>query len=99
MISKRQKLSNSLSLLLLQRTRNTPIQGSKSRTARHDNVRGAFRVRDGQAVRGLRIVLADDVMTTGATLVEAARACRAVGAATVSAACLAREVSATGHLP
>ena len=79
------------------RIRETDSQVGLGRAARRANVAGAFR---GTApLHGLHVLLIDDVMTTGATLVEAARACRAVGAATVSAACLAREVSATGHLP
>jgi len=79
------------------RIRETDSQVGLGRAARRANVAGAFR---GTApLHGLHVLLIDDVMTTGATLVEAARACRAVGAATVVAACLAREVSATGHLP
>ena len=46
----------------------------------------------GQAatIRGRRLVLVDDVMTSGATLHEAARALRRAGAASVSAVVLAR---------
>jgi predicted amidophosphoribosyltransferase len=52
------------------------------------NVRGAFtRVRD---VRGLRLALVDDVMTTGATLEEASRALVAGGAARIEAWVVAR---------
>jgi ComF family protein len=74
----------------LKRIRNTPSQKALSPTARHENVRGAFRVRSTAAVRGCSVLLVDDVMTTGATAHEAARALRAAGAKRVVVAALAR---------
>jgi predicted amidophosphoribosyltransferase len=57
---------------------------------RAENVRGAFRVRQPDAVRGQRILLVDDVMTTGATLKEASTALLRVRASAVYVAVLAR---------
>ncbi|MBN2584666.1 MAG: ComF family protein, partial [Planctomycetes bacterium] len=65
---------------LLVRTRDTPPQVGLSATARRENVRGAFRVRDPAMVKDRRILLLDDVMTTGATVGECARALRRAGA-------------------
>jgi ComF family protein len=61
----------------LRRTRSTPKQTlQESPTARQDNVRGAFSARAGADVRDQTILLIDDVLTTGATASEAARALR-----------------------
>jgi ComF family protein len=73
----------------LRRVRNTPKQVGQSFAARQENVRGAFRARRRAPVAGRRVLLVDDVMTTGATLGEAARALRAAGAAQVAVAVLA----------
>ncbi len=75
---------------LLVRTRPTPSQQARSAAARRENVRGAFRVRRGVAVSGSRVLLVDDVMTTGATADAAATALRQAGAAQVAIAILAR---------
>lgn len=53
----------------LRRIRETAVQAGLSREARLDNVRGAFHSRCGPPVR---VLLVDDVRTTGATLLEAA---------------------------
>ncbi len=74
----------------LRRVRNTPKQVGRSFAARQENVRGAFRARRGAPLAGRSVLLVDDVMTTGATLGEAARALRTAGAARVSVAALAR---------
>ncbi|MEX2185995.1 MAG: phosphoribosyltransferase family protein [Pirellulales bacterium] len=75
---------------LLVRRRNTPPQASLPPSARQANVRGAFRVRRPGSVQGSRILLVDDVMTTGATCREAASTLIAAGAAAVFVAVLAR---------
>jgi ComF family protein len=72
---------------LLQRTRETPTQTALTPEGRHANVAGAFRARD---VSGLRLVLVDDVFTTGATLASAGAALMAAGAARVEAVTFAR---------
>ncbi|MBP2232327.1 ComF family protein [Azospirillum agricola] len=78
---------------LLLRQRATPTQGGLNREGRHRNVRGAFRLRCGPAsVEGKRVVLVDDVLTTGATLAECARVLGRAGAARVDVLTLARVV-------
>lgn len=70
--------------------RRTRKQGMLLPAERAENVRGAFRVRQPDAVRGQRILLVDDVMTTGATLKEAATALLRARASAVYVAVLAR---------
>ncbi|HYE51753.1 MAG TPA: ComF family protein [Azospirillaceae bacterium] len=79
---------------LLLRRRRTPSQGGLSRAGRARNVAGAFAVRPGRdaLVRGARIVLVDDVYTTGATAEECARVLLRAGAARVDVLALARVV-------
>lgn len=67
----------------LVRIRDTKVQSKLSREARRDNVRGAFHVNRGRSAAGRRVLLVDDVYTTGATLGEAARELRRAGAASV----------------
>jgi len=57
---------------------------------RRKNVRGAFYARSGSKLAGKRILLVDDVMTTGATADEGARALLAAGAAAVYVATVSR---------
>ena len=73
---------------LLRRTRATRPQVGLGIADRHANVEGAFEA-DARC-EGRRIVLVDDVVTTGSTLAAAAAALRAAGAASVDAWCVAR---------
>ena len=77
----------------LGRTRATTAQYRLDRRHRASNVRDAFAVRPGfgAQVDGRWVVLVDDVVTTGATLCEGARALLAAGAIAVSAITVARE--------
>lgn len=80
--------SDSLSLV---RVRSTPSQVGLSRREREENVRGAFAVREDRRgrIEGRRIVLIDDVVTTGATVSAATRALRRAGAEHVAVLSLA----------
>ena len=70
------------------RVRETPPQAGLSREARLKNVRGAFDCAG--RLDGMRVAVVDDVMTTGATLSEAAQALKKAGAVHVSAWVIAR---------
>ncbi len=76
----------------LRRRRATPTQGGLTAPQRRANVRGAFELhpRRSAAIVGRRVLLVDDVLTTGATLDEAARVLRRAGAADVYALAVAR---------
>ena len=78
---------------VLVRTRPTRPQTDLDAEARRANVRDAFAVPRPAAVAGRRLLLVDDVLTTGATVGAAARALRAAGAAAVGVVTLARVVA------
>jgi len=65
---------------LLRRVKPTVTQTRLSREQRADNVHGAFAFCGRKKLRGEKIVLVDDVMTTGATTNACARALRRAGA-------------------
>ena len=75
---------------VLTRVRATKPQAGLSHHERRRNVDGAFAVRRNDAVRGKRVILVDDVMTTGATLGACAKALKAAGARSVAALTVAR---------
>jgi ComF family protein len=77
---------------LLVRTRNDPPQASLGARARRLNLCGAFAMRRGARVDGLRILVVDDVTTSGATLGEAIAVLLAAGAAHVHGLALLRSV-------
>ena len=74
----------------LERLRYTTTQTAFDRAERMENLRDAFRLRKKADVRGLRVLLIDDVLTTGSTLSECARVLKAGGALSVHAATAAR---------
>lgn len=74
----------------LKRRRRTGSQAGLSHAQRRANVSGAFAVRRPKRVRGRRVLLVDDVMTTGATASACAAALKQAGAAYVAVLTLAR---------
>lgn len=74
----------------LKRIRYTTTQTAHDRAERMRNLDGAFRLRPGADVQGLRVLLIDDVLTTGSTLSECARVLKTGGAVSVHAATAAR---------
>lgn len=77
---------------VLARVRPTRPQVELDQSERASNVSGAFQVADKTRVRGKRILLLDDVLTTGATVDECARVLRRGGAKCVDVVVLARAV-------
>lgn len=75
---------------LLVRTRKTLPQADLPPSRRFENVRGAFRLAAGYDIRGARVLLVDDILTTGATCSEAAKVLKQAGAASVAVAVIAR---------
>lgn len=74
----------------LRRVRNTAAQAGLTSAKRRLNVSGAFRAKKRAALAGRRILLIDDVMTTGATAASCARALGKAGARQVTLLTLAR---------
>ena len=80
---------------VLKRVRATPQQVGLSKPERANNVQGAFRVPAEQKaeIAGKRVVLIDDVLTSGATVDTCARALLRAGAAHVDVLVFARVVA------
>ncbi len=76
----------------LSRSRWTAPQTELSRRERRKNIKGAFSVRHPERIKGRKIVLVDDVYTTGATVNECARVLMKAGAEFVDVLTLARAV-------
>jgi ComF family protein len=74
----------------LRRTRYTASQAGLNESERRANLRGSFAVRRAEQIAGKRILLVDDVFTTGSTLRAAAAVLKAEGVAHVAALTLAR---------
>jgi len=74
----------------LVKTRPAPPQTSLAAGERAANVRGAYAVRDPGRIRGLTLIVVDDVFTTGATIGECAAALKGAGAREVRALTVAQ---------
>ena len=76
---------------LLEKIKNTPAQSSLTDgRKRESNVAGVYKVPDPKLVKGQRVLVIDDIRTTGATLEEAARTLRKAGASQILAAAFCR---------
>lgn len=76
----------------LRRCRATPSQGTKTKKQRHQNVAGAFQVpeKEKARLRGKKIILIDDVFTTGATVDQATKTLLKAGVLSVDVLTVAR---------
>jgi len=75
---------------ILRRTRPTETQTHLDREERMQNLNGAFQIFNPQRILGKRVLLVDDVLTTGSTLSECARVLKKAGATSVLVFTLAR---------
>lgn len=83
---------------LLRKIRHNPAQsGISDPAARKANVQGVYRVKDPGAVAGKRILLLDDILTTGATAGEAGRTLLGAGAKEVHCAVIAAARKESHH--
>lgn len=77
---------------LLEKTRNVKAQSlTGSAEARRKNIAGAYAAASAELIRGKRILIFDDIVTTGSTLAECAKVLKSCGAASVTAAAVARK--------
>ncbi|MBI2083741.1 MAG: ComF family protein [Deltaproteobacteria bacterium] len=74
------------------RVRRTPLQTTLNREERMKNLKEAFQVLDPKKIDGKKLLLVDDVYTTGSTLTAATKALLKVGVQSVSASVVARAV-------
>jgi len=82
----------SIKTKILVRIRPTPPQTGLGRNDRQSNVHGAFQLKNGDAVKAKKILLVDDVYTTGATVNECARVMLNAGAEQVDVLTIARAI-------
>ena len=75
---------------IVRRRRSTSPQAGLTNAKRRANVQGAFAIKNGVRLDGLRVLLIDDVVTTGSTASACARVLKRAGAAHVTVLALAR---------
>lgn len=89
------ELSNLLELpcqrLLIKQRDTMPQSRTKSAAQRRENVRGAYRCCEPDSARGKRILLIDDIVTSGSTLSECAKVLKEAGASGIYAVTVARK--------
>ncbi len=82
---------------VLRRVKDTPVLYALNPRQRRTSLRGAFAVSDAEAVKGREVLLVDDIMTTGATARECARALKLAGATRVWVVTAARALPDEGR--
>ncbi|MGM9641566.1 MAG: ComF family protein, partial [Eubacteriales bacterium] len=75
---------------LLRRVKHTKQQKYLDVSERMENVKGMFGIKNGDALKGKNVILVDDLVTTGATVSEAASVLYECGARKVICVCIAR---------
>ncbi len=75
---------------LLVRSRSTEAQHTQNREGRRENVKGAFSVTSPGKILGKKVILVDDISTTGATFLESAKVLYEAGAAEVQCFALSK---------
>ncbi|MFG0333878.1 MAG: ComF family protein [Maioricimonas sp. JB049] len=83
---------------ILRKVRRTPAQSSLPPSGRRANLRDAFRLAAGARITGARVLLTDDILTTGTTAHRTARLLRQAGAAEVNVAVIARGLGSRGSV-
>ncbi len=73
------------------KTKNTPAQVGLSVEERKENIRGVFKIKDKSKIKNKKILLVDDVYTTGSTMSECARVLKEAGVREVWGVVIARE--------
>jgi ComF family protein len=79
-----------LAYRVLNKTKETKDQYTLSKVERRKNIRGVFALRDRKALKGKRVLLVDDLFTTGATAKEATKVLKSAGTRSVVLFALAR---------
>ena len=95
LLQKQGSAAYTLESVAMKRRRETPSQVGMTRSERAENLRGAFAVTVPAMVRDKKVLLVDDVLTTGATVNECTRVLKRAGALHVWVATVARAVRLT----